>query len=44
MTHLAESGRRAPSIFFKDFSDFRKLRRADPVEAGEKAIVDEIVF
>jgi hypothetical protein len=34
----------SPLNLFKDFSDFRKLRRADPVEAGEKVNVDEIVF
>ncbi len=31
-------------IFSKIFSDFRKLRRADPVEAGEQVNVDESVF
>ncbi len=39
-----ENGRPVPFFLFKDFSDFRKLRRADPVEAGEQVDVDESVF
>ena len=37
-------GRPGPFFLFKDFSDFRKLRRANPVERGEQVNVDESVF